>query len=144
MQTIRQQLFYPHPPEMVWAYLTTPELLTQWLMPNDIKPIEGHSFRFTTNPLPQLHFDGVVYCEVLEVIPFTKLSYSWKGGPGDGSITLDTLVVWTLVEKDNGSELRLEHSGFNETDNLAIFAGMSDGWTKILQRLAERITTANA
>jgi uncharacterized protein YndB with AHSA1/START domain len=32
----------------------------------------------------------------VEVVPLQKLSYSWKTGPGEGRITVDSLVVWTL------------------------------------------------
>ena len=43
---IRHQWFFPHPPEAIWEYLTDSELLSQWLMPNDFKPILGHRFMF--------------------------------------------------------------------------------------------------
>jgi uncharacterized protein YndB with AHSA1/START domain len=84
--TIRQSFFFAHEPEVVWEYLTTAELLAQWLMPNDIEPVLGHEFRFTTHPKPGFNFDGIVYCKILEVDPLRKLSYSWKGGPGDGTL----------------------------------------------------------
>lgn len=45
-------------------------------MPNDFKPIVGHKFQFGTRPKLKLSFDGRIYCEVLEVIPFQKLVYS--------------------------------------------------------------------
>jgi uncharacterized protein YndB with AHSA1/START domain len=140
--TIHQSYFFAHKPETIWEFLTTADLLEQWLMPNDFKPIIGHEFRFTTRPLPSLDFDGVCHCKVLEIIPLKKLSYSWKGGPGDGSISLDTLVQWFLQEKNNGTELRLEHSGFDETNNINIYNGMNDGWNKILQKLSEKINLA--
>ncbi len=44
-----------------------------------------------TRSQAELDFDGIFYCRVLEVSPFKKLSYSWKGGPGDGSITIDSV-----------------------------------------------------
>ena len=141
-KTIRQQYFFPHPPEIVWEYLTNAELLALWLMRNDFQPIEGHDFQFRTNPIPSLNFDGICYCRVLEIVPFKKLSYSWKGGPGDGRINLDTMVVWKLEPKDKGTELFLEHSGFSEIENLAIYNGMTDGWLKNLQKMADRINTA--
>jgi hypothetical protein len=37
---------------------------------------------FKTKALPAIEFDGNVYCEVLEVIPLKKLSYTWKEDPG--------------------------------------------------------------
>jgi uncharacterized protein YndB with AHSA1/START domain len=69
-------------------------------------------------PLPDYNFDGIVYCKVLEVVPFKKLSYSWKSGPGNGGITIDSLVVWTLDPKEGGTQLLLEHSGFKKLEDL--------------------------
>lgn len=108
-RSIKHTFFYSHKPETVWEYLTKAELMSQWLMPNDFLPIVGHDFKFTIKPLPELEFDGIVYCKVLEIVPFKKLSYSWKGGPGNGKINLDSIVTWTLVAKENGTELFLDH-----------------------------------
>ena len=140
--TINQSFFFSHQPEVVWEYLTTAELLAQWLMPNDFQPVLGHEFRFTIKPLPIFDFDGIFYCKVLELIPLKKLSYSWKGGPGNGKISLDTIVEWTLVEKDNGTELNLKHSGFDETENFNIYSGMIQGWQENLQKMSQKINLA--
>ena len=138
-QSINHQFFFPHPPEMVWEYLTNAELMAQWLMKNDFLPIVGHDFQFRTNPIPSLDFDGIVYCTVLEIIPFKKLSYSWKSGPGGGKITIDSVVVWKLESKDKGTDLLLEHSGFSEIENLNMYAGLTDGWLKNMHKIAERL-----
>ncbi len=138
MQTeIKHQWFYRCRPEIVWEYLTSPGLLSQWLMSNDIKPVIGNSFMFRTKPLPVMEFDGNVYCEILKVIPIQKLSYTWKGGPGDGSVNLDTIVTWTLEVKDGGTDLYLEHTGFGAMTNPQIFEAMNIGWKK---NLAERLS----
>jgi uncharacterized protein YndB with AHSA1/START domain len=139
---IKHQFFFPHPKEMVWEYLTKSDLLEQWLMKNNFKPIEGHDFQFRTNPIPSLDFDGICYCKVLEIIPFEKLSYSWKGGPGKGQITLDSVVVWKLVPRDNGTELFLEHSGFGKEENLNFYKGMMDGWAKNVQKIMNLLNAA--
>lgn len=141
-KSIRQQYFFPHPPEVVWEYLTNAELMALWLMKNDFQPIVGHDFQFRTNPIPSLNIDGIMHCKVLEIVPFKKLSYSWKGGPGEGKITLDTVVVWKLEPKDTGTELFLEHSGFSETENLAIYNGMTGGWLQNINKMADRINAA--
>lgn len=138
--TIKQTFFFPHPAEMIWDYLTKPELLKQWLMPSDIKPIVGHKFQFTTNPIPQMNFDGNIFCEVLEARPFTKLSYSWKGGSGPGIINLDTLATWTLTPKDNGTELYLEHTGFKE-ENAYAYEGMNKGWAMNIGKILTLINS---
>jgi uncharacterized protein YndB with AHSA1/START domain len=134
-KTIKHQFFFPNSPEAVWEYLTKAELMQQWLMPNDFQPILGYDFQFTTKPIPSLQLDGIFNCKVVEIVPCKKLSYSWKGGPGNGEISLDTLVVWTLVPKDNGTELQLVHSGFKEIENFNIYNGMTDGWFKNVQKI---------
>ncbi len=138
---IKHQFFYAHPPAIVWEYLTTSELIAQWLMANDFKPVVGHEFKFTTQAMPNFNFDGNVFCEVLEIVPMQKLSYSWKGGPGPGVITLDSVVVWTLKAKDNGTELLLEHTGFKETD-VPMYMIMNEGWQKIMNKMNELMTVA--
>jgi uncharacterized protein YndB with AHSA1/START domain len=140
-KSIRHEFFYTHPVEAVWEYLTQAELLAQWLMPNDFELKPGHEFQFTSKPKPQFNSDGIFHCKILEIVPLKKLSYSWKSGPGDGTITLDTLVVWTLLKKDNGTALQLEHSGFKEIENLGLYTGMTAGWLTNMQKIADRLNT---
>ena len=112
--------FFPHPAEKVWECLTTPELISQWLMKNDFKPIVGHKFQFHTRPIPKMGFDGIVNCRsAVEIIPNTKLVYTWKGGPKPGIVELDTILIWTLTAKDEGTEIILEHKGFKGLQNLS-------------------------
>lgn len=134
---IRHTWFLPHSPETVWDYLTIPELLAQWLMESDFQPIVGHKFMFNTKPKVKLGFDGMIYCEVLEVNPLKKLVYSWKGGPGKGKISLDSIVTWTLIPKNNGTELQLVHSGFKGMRNYIPYLIMNKGWQKIIKRLID-------
>ena len=141
-KTINHKIFFSQSPEEVWEYLTRPELIELWLMKTDLQPTVGHQFQFWTKPMPSHDFDGNVYCTVLEVMPFQKLSYSWKGGPGDGRITLDSVVAWTLVPKDNGTELQLVHSGFKEMENLFMYTIMNDGWLKNMNKIVELIKMA--
>ena len=140
-KSIQHKFFYSHSPAVVWEYLTKAELMAQWLMENDFLPVVGHDFQFRTRPLPNYNFDGIIYCKVLEIIPLKKLSYSWKGGPGNGKINLDSVVVWTLKEKENGAELLLDHSGFKEAD-FTMYSLMSDGWLRNIQKIAALINTA--
>jgi len=140
-KVIKHQFFFPHPTEMVWEYLTKPELMEQWLMKNDFQPILGLDFQFRTNPIPSLDFDGIFYCKVLEIVPFKKLSYSWKSGSGEGEITLDSVVVWKLQPTDKGTELFLEHSGFAKKENLDFHNGLSHGWLEKFDKLAALLNT---
>jgi uncharacterized protein YndB with AHSA1/START domain len=131
--------FFPHPPEKVWECLTDPVLVNQWLMKNDFMPVVGHKFQFHGKPLPKMRWDGIVYCEVLEVVPGQKLVYSWKGGPKPGVIGLDTLLTWTLSAREGGTEMILEHSGFKGFKNYLASIFMESGWKKGIQRRFDKV-----
>jgi len=131
---IKHSWFLTHSIERVWEYLTDSEQLSIWLMKNDFKPIIGHKFQFWTKPVINFGFDGNVYCEVLEIVPLKKLSYSWKGGPGKGKITLDSIVIWTLVSKDGGTELTIEHKGFEGMKNFIGYFFMNSGWKSVIKK----------
>lgn len=135
---IKQIWHFTQSPEAVWEYLTKPELIEQWLMKNDFQPIVGHKFRFTFVPKPDGKYEGGLDCQVLEVKPFTKLSYSWNGKTKDGSRTFNSVVVWTLVPKGNGTELQLSHNGFTILEDILTH---TSGWNTCLKRFEESINS---
>lgn len=93
-------------------------------MENDIAPVVGHEFTFKAPPMHD--WDGVVRCEVLEVVENERLAYSWRGGPSVSRI--DTVVTFTLAKTaSGGTRLVLEHSGFRAQDGFA-FDGLGKGW----------------
>lgn len=79
---------------------------------------------------------------VLEIVPLKKLSYSWQSGPGNGEITLDSVVVWKLEATDKGTELFLEHSGFAKEENLNFYNGLTNGWIEKFQKIADLLNAA--
>lgn len=112
----------------VWRALTEPELLATWLMKNDIAPVAGHRFQFRSQPMGD--WNGIVDCEVVEVIPESKLVYTWNGGSAknDGyGHKMETTVTWTLEPaSDGGTLLKMVHDGFHADD--FAFKAMSQGW----------------
>ena len=143
MQTeIKNKWIYEQTPDEVWKYLTQAELIALWLMPNNFEPVLGHEFEFSTKPISNMGLDGVFYCKILEMIPLKKLTYSWKGGPGNGVFTLDTIVEWTLEKFGNGTKLFLKQWGFKEA-NLAIFNAMTNGWQTNIQKMVNHLNTTN-
>ena len=133
---IKQTWFFKQSPKEVWEYLTKPELIEQWLMKNDFQPIVGHKFRFTFISKPGGKYKGGVDCEVLEVKPFSKLSYSWNGSTNDDSRTFNSIVVWTLTPKDGGTELQLSHNGFEVLEDILAH---TEGWKSCLQKMENSI-----
>ncbi|MBP9881383.1 MAG: SRPBCC domain-containing protein [Chitinophagales bacterium] len=138
---IKHQFTFPQPKEVVWDYLTKTELLAQWLMPNDFQPIVGHKFTLLTKPKTKFAFNGIIYCEVLEIIPFKKLVYSWRGGMSKENPSLDSVVSWTLTETDKGTTLFLEHKGFKGIKNYMAYVIMNMGWAKIGKRLFKHLNS---
>ncbi|HTL09551.1 MAG TPA: SRPBCC domain-containing protein [Chitinophagaceae bacterium] len=138
-RSIQHEYFFAQSPVTVWEYLTNPDLMTLWLMKNNFTPEVGAEFQFTTKPIPSLDFDGIFYCKVLELVPHKKLSYSWKSGPGDKKITLDSVVRWTLEPANGGTKVLLDHSGFEKDDNLAMYNGLLQGWLEKFAKIEKLI-----
>jgi uncharacterized protein YndB with AHSA1/START domain len=135
----------PQPPEKVWKALTSAGLISQWLMPTDFEPAVGKRFTFKTKPIGD--WDGVVHCEVLEIVPNRRLVYSWKGGADATAASpyasrLDTTVIWTLQPEGRGTRVRMVHAGFRSPLNDFTYDMMSPGWNRIVTRLGEMSATA--
>jgi uncharacterized protein YndB with AHSA1/START domain len=131
---------FPHAPETIWKTLTTGELIGRWIMmaPTGFEPVKGKNFTFQTTPGGA--WDGVIHCQVLEVTPNERFVFAWKGGHegnvGYGS-PLDTVVRFILSRVENGTRLRLVHSGFVLPKNDTAFKSMSEGWKKVVQSVGD-------
>jgi uncharacterized protein YndB with AHSA1/START domain len=131
---------FPHAPETIWKTLTTGELMGRWLkmMPAGFEPVKGKHFTYQTKPAGE--WDGVIRCQVLEVKPNERLAYAWKGGHegnvGYGSL-LDTVVTFILSRVENGTRLRLVHSGFVLPKNDTAFRNMGDGWKTVVRTIGD-------
>jgi uncharacterized protein YndB with AHSA1/START domain len=136
-QEIEVDEVFPHAPEKIWKTLTTGELIGRWLMPTTgFEAVKGKRFTFQTTPAGA--WDGIIQCQVLEVMPNERLVYTWKSGHEENvgyGAALDTVVTWTLSKVGNGTRLRLVHSGFVLPKNETAFTSMSDGWKKVVGRI---------
>lgn len=126
-QAISFEFDLPHPLEKVWRALTTPELLTEWLLPVvDYKLEPGQTFAFRAPPQPG--WDGAVNCRILEIDAHRKLTYAWVVGD------IDTVVTFTLTPDGPSTRMTIVQSGFkpNQKQN---FAGARYGWAMMGERL---------
>lgn len=121
---LRFEAFYDVPCEDVWRALTDSAALAQWLMRNDFVPKVGHRFQF--HDTPRGNWDGVIHCEVLELDPGKRLSYTWK------SDALDTTVTWSVLPHGKGTKLVLEHSGFRGLKAVMVSLMLNRGWRRTL------------
>jgi uncharacterized protein YndB with AHSA1/START domain len=129
---------FPHAPETIWKTLTNGELMARWLAmtPAGFEPVKGKRFTYQTTPGGA--WDGVIHCEVLEATPNERLVYSWKSGHAENigyGAALNTVVTFTLAKVENGTRLRLVHSGFVLPKNNTAFTSMSDGWKTVVPRI---------
>ncbi len=135
---VRRELTLPHPRAEVWRALTTPEVLAEWLHPNDFQPRVGHRFTFQVPPKPDIDFPGLtVDCEVLVCDEPEHLEFSWSaGGP-----VVDTRVSFRLVPDgpaETATRLLFEHTGFDLAHPFGkqAFHGATYGWKGMLETLA--------
>lgn len=110
-------------------------------MPNDFKPIIGYKFQFETTPKVKFGSYGRIFCEVLEIIPYKKLAYSWKANLSKENPVLDSTIVWTLEATRKGSILTLEHKGFRGIKSYLSYIITNKGWVKIAKRLIKQLNS---
>lgn len=123
LRTVVVERDFPYPPEKLWRALTQPHLIEAWLMKSDFQPLEGHTFNFRADW-------GSVDCRVTEVEPEKVLSYTWAAHG------LDSVVTWTLEPSDQGTNLRMEQSGFRPDQEQA-YQGAKFGWKRFFDSLEQ-------
>ena len=136
---------FPHAPETIWKTLTSGELIGRWMMaPTGFEAVAGNRFTFATKAAGA--WDGVIHCQVLEAVPNERFVFAWKGGHESNveyGSKLDTVVTMTLSKVENGTRLRLVHSGFVLPKNDTAYRNMSEGWKKVVRNL-DRVVAEEA
>ena len=137
---------FPHSQELLWKALTDGELIARWMMtPCGFEPVVGKHFTFKTTPAGE--WDGIIHCQVLEVVPNERITYAWRGGhesnAGYGS-RLEIRVTWTLTKSDDGTRLRLVHAGFVLPKNEVAYKNMGDGWKQVVRNLEAAVADEGA
>ena len=94
--------------DALWRALTDKDEMKQWYFDlPEFKAEPGFKFTFAGGPSPERQY--VHLCEVKEVVPREKLSYSWRY---EGYVG-DSLVSFELVPQGEKTLLRLTHSGLH-------------------------------
>jgi uncharacterized protein YndB with AHSA1/START domain len=122
-RTVVVEREFSHPPERLWRALTQPHLIAEWLMKNDFQPVVGHRFQLSGD------WGGILDCEVLELAPNARLSYTWVYEK-----FFKTIVTFTLTPTRSGTHLRMEQSGFDPKNKQAI-GGAHAGWKQFFAKL---------
>ncbi|WP_257348716.1 SRPBCC family protein [Pseudalkalibacillus decolorationis] len=115
--------------EKVWHALTNSNMLANWVMDNDFKPVVGHKFHFWTEP--SKFWNGIVDSEVLVVDEPNRLSYTWVTA-GES-----TTVTWKLNEVDGTTHLHLQQTGFQSES--PAYNGAKYGWVRMGDQLEKML-----
>ena len=121
-------------PEVVWQYLVDKKKLGEWFHPakSDSDQLEAG------NDYSLIGKEGGDICwgKVITSKEPTHLSYTFTHDHLKG---VGTLVDWELTAADDGTQLKLTHTGFEKvTDNMFGMLNSHDkGWDEHLTRLRE-------
>ncbi|PWK12742.1 SRPBCC family protein [Tumebacillus permanentifrigoris] len=96
---IRFECHLKHPVEKVWAAITEPEQLVQWLARAEIELVEGGKFELRFD-----NTDSVIIGRVREVIAPTVFEFIWNSPGAENSV-----VRWELQHDAAGCLLVLTH-----------------------------------
>lgn len=121
-----------YPVETVWEALTDPTALGEWFMETDFAPVVGHRFQFRAAPVGG--WRGWVDCQVTQVEPPRRLSFTWQG-MAEHSVTQ---VTYELQSDGDGTRVRALHEGFDRSHGLLaglmLRAILRGGWRRMFRR----------
>lgn len=125
---------YPVSPDKVWDAITDKDQMREWYFELDeFRAEPGFKFNFYGKGK-----EGETYlhlCEVTEVVPGQKLTYSWRYDGFEGI----SFVTFELFAEGNGTKLRLTHLGLESFPGKSAFAkeNFVEGWTYLLKTSLE-------
>jgi uncharacterized protein YndB with AHSA1/START domain len=122
-------------PETVFAFFVDPEKMVRWMgRAATLDPRPGGIYRCDING------KNIARGEYREVVPFSKIvfSFGWEGGdtPAPGQSTVEIL----LTPDGDGTHLRLRHHGLDPAER----SSHGEGWDHFLPRLTEAAAAAYA
>ncbi len=129
------------PVEKVWKAITDREEMKKWYFdPDAFKPEVGFNFQF--NGQGNTGDQYMHLCEVTEVVPQKKLTYSWRYEGLEGN----SFVSFELEPEGNKTKLKLTHTGLETfPKNNADFAkeSFAKGWTELIATLLPKYLENN-
>ena len=131
-RTLEKELFIKASPQRVFQALTRSEDLERWFLVKaevDLRP--GGTIRFAWEP------GKFEVGKILVLEPPHRLSYTWETfGPGP------TTVTFELVGENDGTRLRLTHTGIGEGEDWdRYYSSVKSGWSAHLGDLAAWLET---
>ena len=118
------------PIEKVWEAISNKVEMKKWYFDlAEFNPVVGFEFRFTGGPTADRQYLHI--CEITEVIPYSKLTHSWRYDGYEGN----SFVSWELLVENNATKVRLTHAGletFPQSNADLAKENFAIGWTSIL------------
>jgi len=116
--------------KLVWQAITEKELMKQWYFDlEEFHAVVGFRFEFMGGEPNGKQWKHL--CEITEVIPENKLTYSWKYEGYEGI----SFVTFELFDEGNNTRLKLTHRGIDSfpagIPELAIH-NFEQGWDHII------------
>lgn len=116
--------------EQVWKAVTDKDQMRRWYFDlAEFKAEVGFHFQFLGGPSPEKQY--LHLCEVTEVIPNKRITYSWRY---DGYAGI-SFVTFELIGNGNTTRLNFTHTGIDsfpkENPDLAI-GNFIEGWNYII------------
>lgn len=122
---------YKAPIEKVWKAITDKDEMKEWYFDlSDFRLEVGFQFEFIGCSKDARQYTHK--CEITEIVPGRKLTYSWRydGYPGNSFVTFEL-----VKQNENGTLLRLTHKGLETfpMDTLDFATNnFVEGWNQIL------------
>ena len=115
---------------LVWRAITEKEMMKQWYFDfTEFKAVVGFKFEFMGGEDGGKQWKHL--CEITEVVPESKLTYSWKYEGCTGI----SYVTFELFDENENTRLKLTHSGIAtfpaDVPELAIH-NFEQGWNHII------------
>jgi len=134
-------------PQRVFEALTNPKDLERWFFTEaKTDPRPGGSYEVTWRSNSDSTKDHMRAGRYLEFVPGQKLVFEWNP-TSSGNDCADlrhvgpTIVTITLAAENNGTRLRLVHSGWkNDERTMVSRNGHNDGWTYYIEHLGSYLT----
>jgi len=135
-RAVDHQYFIRAAPGAVFRAITDPQMLTRWLCDRaELSPKQGGGYLLGWNGGPTHTGEVVDFREGHRV----ALAWSWPGVELQG--TVFTLAV---EEQDDGTLLRVEHTGFPRLEEWTdLYGGAEWGWTYFALNLKSVLETGH-
>ena len=141
---LRLEREFAHPPQAVFQAWTREDALRKWMGPGEITApdskidaCEGGSLT-----IPMVHADGSVMTargKILEVIPDSKLRFTWAWDQEDGSAGQIMEITLDFIPTEMGTKLTLHQTNFIDEEARDHHG---KGWTGCFEKLEGHLAAA--